>query len=114
MTTSKISIIKGDDTTMFFTFTENGAALNLTGYKVYFTVKKELDDTDSEAVIKKDWTSHIDPANGKTQIKLTKTETDVTPGQYVWDHQIKSSLGDIASSQYGECEVIQDVTIRTD
>ena len=110
---NKIIIIRGDDCVLNFVFSQNGTILNITGYKIYFTAKRKVSDSDDNAVIKKDWTSHTDPTHGVTQTKLSKTETSITPGIYVWDLQIKSLSGDILSTLFGSLEVVIDITNRT-
>lgn len=109
-----ISIIKGDTSNITVTFTdENSTAIDLTGSTVFFTVKKALSDSDDNALIKKDITSHTDAVNGITEIILTPTDTSINSGSYKADLQIKNATGDIMSTEVGTVTVTQDVTIRT-
>lgn len=108
-----IQLIRGDDTTLTITFTdETGTAIDLTGKTVYFTVKKDSDlskSDDTSAIIKKTITAHSDPILGKTVVTLSNTDTNQAIGFYWWDLQILSS-GKKASSLKGQLEIIQDVT----
>lgn len=110
-------IIQGDDTAIACTFKdEDGNPIDITGYTVYFTVKKkpDADDDDSSAVIKKDVSVHTDPTNGETSIEIAKADTeDVEPRRYVYDLQLKDASDKIASSKFGVLEVIPDITNRT-
>ena len=70
-------------------------AIDITGYTVYFTVKSKISDTDDEAVIKKDITSHTVPTSGKTKIIVTSTDTNISPDNYIFDVSLKTNLGEI-------------------
>ena len=112
-----ITLIKGDNETISVVFTDqNGDAIDITGYTVFFTVKSkdvltETDDTN--AIIKKDITNHSDPTKGETNIVLTTADTTIAVGIYLWDLQLKSQAGIITSTTRDELEVVQDITRRT-
>lgn len=115
--TVDFEIIQGDDETLKLTFKdENNAPINLTGYTVFFTMKKRPDDDadDSEAPLKKTVTVHTDPTNGITHIPLPSAETALLEARrYVYDFQLKDLSDKLTSTKYGVCEVIKDVTNRT-
>lgn len=108
---SDIFIIRGDTTAITFTLT----GYDLTGSTVFFTAKPALTDdaADANAVITKEVTSHSDPTNGITIIDLDSTDTDVTPGTYYYDVQIKDSSGTITSIPARKLTIYADVTRRT-
>lgn len=110
-------IIQGDDHAIQVTFKdEDGVAINITGYTVYFTVKKkpDADEDDSTAVLKKEVSSHTDPTNGITNIEIAGADTeDVEPRRYFYDLQLKDASDKISSSKYGVLELIPDITNRT-
>ena len=109
-----LTIIKGDTTSISVTFTDSdGAAIDITGTTIFFTVKNDTGKDDTYAVIQKNVTSHSDPTNGITAIPLSSTETNVKAGTYSWDLQIKYSNGDIQSITPGTCNIVQDITNRT-
>jgi len=63
-------------------FKKDGVATDITGWTVYMTVKKNMEDLDASAVIDKKITSHSDATNGQTQIELESTDTDLTGSYY--------------------------------
>lgn len=115
--TVDFEIIQGNDEAITVKFTdEDGLAINITGCKVYFTMKKRPDDSadDSTAVIKKDITSHTNPTGGETTIDLARADTEnLEARKYYYDIQIKDTNDKISSSRYGIIEVIEDISNRT-
>lgn len=88
---NKISIYRG--TTYDFTYKHtdpSGAAVPLTGKKLYFTVKdveSDSDATDTSAIIQKTVNSaqHTDAAGGISAFQLTDADTYKAPGDYFFD-----------------------------
>lgn len=94
----------------------NGVALDLTDSIVYFTVRKGstlCDPDDSSANITKRITDHTDAEWGITTLSLTENDTNLAPGEYVYEFQIKFVNGEVTSSCTGEFIVKQDVTKST-
>lgn len=111
---NNITIIRGDDVSIKITFTNaDDSVFNLTGYKVYFTAKKNATDADSAAVIQKSWTSHSNAAAGITYLTLSNTDTAIDTGNYACDLQIKSVSGAIQSAINLTLTVARDITITT-
>ena len=108
------SLPRGDDQIFALEFTENGAIKDITGWTIYFTLKKNIDDADASAVLKKDMTTHTDPTNGKTEIPLLNTETDTLEGIYYYDIQYKdvSTPPVVKTVLSGTMNFIKDVTRR--
>lgn len=108
-------IIRGDSASIHFELTDDGSAVDLTDCTVYFTAKSAIDNDldDSEAAIAVEVTSHTDPTNGITDIPLTSSDTDVTPGEYFYDIQVKKADNTIVSIKYRKLEILGDVTRRT-
>jgi len=83
-----LSVYEGTDKTWGVTITNSaGTAIDITGYTFLFVVKETIDDTDSEALIKKVITSHTDPTSGKTQIVVDADDTSGKDGKYMYDFQ---------------------------
>ena len=60
MTDYDLSIIKGNSKNYRLAFeTTSGDALDITGYTVFFTVKKNVNQTDDQAIISKTNTTNI-------------------------------------------------------
>lgn len=109
----RISIIRRDDVQLEFTFTDsNNNAVDLTGSTVFLTVKRKRTDTDAEALISKETTSFSAPTTGVMTFDLTDQETNIAPGLYYFDVQLKDSSGLISSSVAGDFRVSQDITTR--
>jgi len=108
-------IFRGDSREYLLTFTrDDGSAIPITDWKIYFTVKKNYRDDDTAAVIKKDVSVHYDPENGKTKISLLPVDTEVIPGNYFYDIQAKRAVNDIITVLAGKIEIKSDVTRRTE
>ena len=113
-TSRNLYLTRGDDKYYILTFTDsNGDPIDITGWIIFFTVKRDLDDTDDEALIKKDITSHTDPTNGQTRIHLTNDDTDLI-GSYYYDIQVKKSDGTIITILEGAITFKKDITQRTE
>ena len=112
---SDITIIRGDDKTFNITITDkNGDPFNLTGYTVFFTVKRSFrESTDEDALISKNITSFSSPTSGTFPMSLTHTDTDIIGGEYWYDMQLKSAGGTITSIRRAKFTIIDDVTRRT-
>jgi hypothetical protein len=107
-----IDIYQGDDYSWGFEFTANDVPIDITGWSIYLTAKRNITDPDSSAVIQKIVTSHTDPVNGKSAMNLTHTETDAFPeGILIYDIQIKTLAGEIHTIYKGQMKVSADVTL---
>ena len=113
MTSTTLKVYRGDTKTYNLTFTDSAsAAIDITGYTVFFTVKEKNTDTDANAKISKTVTSHSDATNGITTFSLTTTETDLEIKSYHYDIQLKDDSGNIITCVKSTFEVSQDITLR--
>ena len=93
--------------------------VDITGWTIYFTVKKQKIDTDDKAVIKKNITEHIDPTKGESMLLVLPDETKNLLGSYYYDLQIKRPVSqpgqydDIQTPLEGIIIFTEDITIRT-
>lgn len=78
-------------------FTKNGIGVDITDFKIYFTLKTKKEDADSASLINKTITSHTDAANGKSLITFLASETDDLLGNYYYSVEYKDTSG-----TYGE------------
>jgi len=86
MTDYDLSLIRGNSKNYKLSFqTTSGSPVDITGYTVFFTVKKSVNQTDDEAVISKTVTNHTNPTGGVTLIEITTTESNIPPGVYLYD-----------------------------
>jgi len=93
---------------------EDGTPVDLTGSSVWFTIKRNVKDLDTEAIVQKKVDNHVDPSNGITEIKLEPSDTNTaTPGQYVYDFQLVKPNGDVKTLLAGKVKILADVTRST-
>ena len=99
---TNISIIRGDTGTIDINISVNGVPYQILDTdKIVFSVKKYY-DTDAYAIQKT-------AESGK--IKLLHTDTnELSTGNYVWDMQITTTNGDVATIGPGKLNVLPDVT----
>jgi len=78
-------------------FTKDGIGIDITDFKIYFTLKEKKEDTDANAKINKTITTHTDAINGETLIEFTASDTSSLLGNYYYSIEFKDTSG-----TYGE------------
>ena len=118
-TTSNLKIKRGDDKYYALTFTyDSGSTIDISDWIIFFTVKKDMDDSDDDAVIKQNIGTGqdydpSDPTNGVSRIHLTDSNTSIDIRNYYYDVQVKKSNGDILTILEGSFTVTPDISNRT-
>ena len=108
VTRQTIRIYEGDSDTL--TVTIGTGDTDITNYTVYFTVKSDIDDADSSAIINKDITNHTNPTIGETEIPILPADTkDESPGDYVYDIRYDDGTGAITTILNGTFKITQAV-----
>lgn len=109
-----LKIKRGDSKIYTIRFVEDDtqAAIDITGWTIFFTVKENVEDTDANAKIAKTITAHPNPTGGESQIELTTSDTNLI-GNYLFDIQIKKDSGEIKTITEGIISFTKDVTLRT-
>lgn len=112
---STLTVTRGDNATYTLTITDSGGAVDITGYTIYFTVKRKTDarKDDNEALISKNVTSHTNAVGGITDVVLLNTDTEIDVGSHKFDFQMKSATDAITTLLTGTFRVVDDVTKRT-
>lgn len=106
-----LEITRGDDFTVGITIKDDdGNAIDITGWTFYLTVKKELSDSDADALIQEKVTSHTDPTNGKTEFELSSDQTDVNSDTYYYDIQGIDNDEKITTFVNRRMKIVEDVT----
>jgi hypothetical protein len=106
-----IDLYQGDDYSWGFEFYANNVALDITGWTIYFTIKRNITDPDITALLQKIITTHTDPTHGISAMNITHTETDALPvGVWVYDIQLKTVSDEIHTIYKGQVKVVADVT----
>ena len=107
-----LKFFRGDDNSITLNFKQAGVAVNITGWTIFFTVKTKIEDTDDNAVLKKDVTSHTDAVNGITTVTWTDEDCDDLAGVYHYDIQYKDGSGLVKTVMKGRITFEEDVTRR--
>ena len=99
---------RGDTFARLFTFTKAGTPLDMTGATLTFTMKRNSDDTDAQAVLQKplDITNAL---GGLAQLELTASQMELELGNYWYDVQLENNLG-VNTVVIGRFSVSQDIT----
>lgn len=113
MEKQKLELIRGDTTDYTLSFTdENGNPIDISGWKICFTVKANTSHPDEKAIIKKDL-EIVSGENGKATIRIEPEDTEeVKPGIYTYDFQVVLPTKEVYTVLIGEFEIIGDVTRR--
>lgn len=96
-----ISVVRGTDVRLDLTFKDaGGTAFDITGWTVFFTVKRRLDySSDSGAVISEIVSSHTDPTNGRTTLSLSHADLAIAPRGYYYGIQVVRADGQVSESE---------------
>lgn len=117
-----ISLHRGDDYDETLTFTnDSGAALDLTGFKFWFTMKtKDQGVADLDATLQLSSPSSGitfksgDPTLGVIYLSITSVQSAAfVPSTYKFDVQIKNASNKISTLILGDVLVKPDITITT-
>lgn len=111
----------GDDYNMSFTVERGGSPLNLTGAKIYFTVKEDSIKSDSNAKLQlssddSDEIEITNPTDGQFVVKFVGTGAKSTAnvvGEYPYDIQATLSSGTIITLARGVIEFLEQITRAT-
>lgn len=107
-----VDLVRGDSKTYDLTFTDNdGVALDITGWTIYYTVKERLTDNDESAILRKLVTVVASSTVGEVEIVLENTDTQDLEIKVYWhDIQVKNLDDKINTIAFGQLNVIADVT----
>lgn len=110
----KIDFIRGDSVDINLDL-----GVDLTGATVFFTAKTNITDTDNNAVLSKEVTSHTTPLEGLTTVSFTAAETaaigmgTAKTIRLYYDVQVKYADGTVESWPMQRLKVRRDITVRT-
>lgn len=108
VTSQKIQVYEGDSHSI--TLTIGSGSTDITGYTIYFTVKANVDDDDSNATMKKTITNHSNPTIGETEISILPADTKgQTSGDHVYDIRYDDGTGAISTILKGTFKITQCV-----
>ena len=111
--TKNMSIVRGDTKAYKLVFrNQAGDVVDITNYKVMFTLKADSGDTDANAKISKTMTV-TSGASGEATLTLTSSDTNIDAGIYVYDIQLVTASGSVHTPVTGTVTIQDDVTKRT-
>ena len=104
-----IDIQRRTDRTLTITVKDNdGVAINITGYTIYFTVRETPESTTT--LINKTVTSHTTPTSGISSVTLSAdTDTNIAEGSYYYQFGVRDASNNILKTVRGKFNVAQDV-----
>ena len=109
----EITVHRGDYRTINITVYAGTTIQVITGATLWLTVKKDPEnELDAAAVLQKDG-EVVSGDNGTAKFDLDKDDTDITPGTYTYDIQIRLSDEKNYTLAKDNFKVIQDVTTTT-
>lgn len=119
-----IEIHQGDSFSRPIKFTDSaGAAINITGYTFYMTVKEKESDEDSAAIISKTIAPEdiSSPENGEVTISvsgadtitISGTTTKIKPGTYLYDIKYKKADDSVFTALFGNFTILKSITLRS-
>jgi len=110
---NSIVTYRGDDFSTQLVFRDaDGGIINITGWKIFFTVKKNITDPDTMAVISVT-IDPTDPLNGVALVVVSHTVTDTLTGLYYYDFKFKKVDNTIQTIVSGGITFEKNVTRRT-
>lgn len=114
---SKLEMFRGDTRPIELTVTDpqTGAPIPITGYSIWFTVKRNIDDADPGIFQCSTAAATVvitDGPNGKAEARPTAvmTNTLTLDEQFFFDWQIKSPGGITDTPDTGILTIVRDVT----
>lgn len=114
MVTHNFDAVRGDTFRKKITITKNGAPVDITGWKIYFSLKRNKYDTNT--VLQKEIVEHTSPTTGESLLLLLPAETSNLSGSYYYDLQIKRLItepliyDDIETPLEGVINFTEDIT----
>lgn len=106
-----LCLVRGDDKyyRLEFTYGDPPVELDITGYTITLTAKRNLAEEDSDALFQT-VAELTDPTNGIATIHLTNVMTKQPVATYFYDIQLESPSGDIKTVLRGKLAIVWEVT----
>ena len=109
---TKLRMVRGDSYNSTLTFSNESGPINITGWTIYFTLKKNWLQPDSEAALQKVITQHTNPTQGQTVLTLLPADTQqLWPNDYDFDIQACDTEGNVYTVLRGKFTLDYDVTV---
>ena len=100
---------RGDSVGYTLYFTTDNVITDITGWTIYFTLKKYWRLPDSEASLQIINTTHSDPTAGQSTITILPSHTaNLEPGDYEFDIQAVTDTGAVYTPLEGKYTLTHD------
>jgi len=110
---SSIVVYRGDDWASSLVFADSeGNLIDITGWTIFLTVKKNKDDSDAQAIITRTIYIPVNPPGSRVTFSIPNTETTLLLGSYFFDYQYKKADGTIQTVTSGVVTFEKDITRR--
>lgn len=97
------------------TFTNDGITIDITDYKIYFTLKEKKEDADSAAKVNKIVTTHTDATNGETLIEFIAADTADLLGNYYYSIEYRDTDDDTGDVLFfGRMTILKTTRVTRD
>lgn len=106
-----ITAYRGDDFVLNLLFVSGGIPVNITGFSVFFTLKKKRSLSDSDVGVVRKTAMIVDADSGKARVTLTNADTYSLLGLYYFDIECLDADNAIATLD-GTIVFEEDVTRR--
>jgi hypothetical protein len=111
MQIENFEITRGNTWKRILYFSDDDGPTDITGWKILFTAKEKITDVDASAKIAVAATI-TDAENGEATLSLSVTNTDLTPGSYIYDIKIITDTSDELTIVNGSITILSGVTLR--
>lgn len=105
---------RGDSFRYELTFEDgNGNPIDISGWTISFTLKRDSNVSDANADVALDVTSHKDPSGGKSVVTMPPETTAQLNGTYRYDFQVVTDNDHVETILMGNVQFPDDITRRT-
>ena len=105
---------RGDDLSFKFNFADtDGVAIDITSWLIFFTLKLNKDDSDSEAIYQYTAEAPSGSSDGTIIINIPGENLNTLVGPYFYDFQYVDASGNIRTITSGTITFNKDITRRT-
>lgn len=98
---------------LIFKDPSTGNRIDITGYKIFMTIKKRIDMEDTDEGVVAKTLDPTDPTNGIADVVISFADTEDLEGKYYYDITYLSPEGDRKTPLIGTMSFIKNVTKRT-
>ena len=112
--TNNFTTFRGDELSFKLNFNDtNGDAIDITGWEIFFTLKEDKDDSDSEASYQKTIQAPSGSTSGSIIVSVPGEDLQEFVGPYYYDFQYIDLSGNVRTITSGSITFEKDVTRRT-